>query len=206
MRKLDLILENIRDEYMINLLEEGASSELEALKTKKFLSENLNRVRTMLVEEGVMEGVKQHLGDNWGKYLAGATATGLGVHGADVMGVDGQDVMEFPSEVANAAHMVGPAAAGAAALGAGPALVGAGAGDLIGKASDAMAGDIDMQQIGDKLIDAAGNIYDAAGQMLGNISTGIQDLAGKAQEAMAPEAPEVPEVAQNVPGTPRAGQ
>ncbi len=70
MRKLDLILEDIRDEYMINLLEEGATSELETLKTKKFLNENLNRIRKMLIEEGALEGVKQHLGDNWGIYLS----------------------------------------------------------------------------------------------------------------------------------------
>ncbi len=71
MRKLDLILENIRDEYMINLLEEGSVTELETLKTKKFLNENLSRIRKMLIEEGAMDGVKQHLGDNWGKYLTG---------------------------------------------------------------------------------------------------------------------------------------
>ncbi len=70
MRKIDLILENIRDEYMINLLEEGTASELETLKTKKFLNENLNRIRKMLIEEGTLDGVKEHLGDNWGKYLA----------------------------------------------------------------------------------------------------------------------------------------
>jgi len=76
MRKLDLIIENIRDEYMINLLEEGTASELETLKTKKFLNENLSRIRGILVEEGAMDQVKQHLGDNWGKYLAGAGAAG----------------------------------------------------------------------------------------------------------------------------------
>jgi len=80
MRKLDLILENIRDEYMINLLEEGEVTELETLKTKKFLNENLNRIRGMLVEEGALDSVKQHLGNNWGKYLAGA-GTAAGAYG-----------------------------------------------------------------------------------------------------------------------------
>jgi hypothetical protein len=51
MRKIDLILENIRDEYMINLLEEGETTELEVLKTKKFLNESLGKIRKMLVEE-----------------------------------------------------------------------------------------------------------------------------------------------------------
>ncbi len=78
MRKIDLILESIRDEYMINLLEEGSVTELETLKTKKFLNENLTRIRKMLVEEGALEGVKQHLGNNWGKYLAGAGTLGAG--------------------------------------------------------------------------------------------------------------------------------
>ena len=78
MRKIDLILENIRDEYMINLLEEGSVSELETLKTKKFLNENLNRIRGMLIQEGALDSVKQHLGNNWGKYLAGAGALGAG--------------------------------------------------------------------------------------------------------------------------------
>jgi len=82
MRKIDLILENIRDEYMINLLEEGSVSELETLKTKKFLNENLNRIRKMLIEEGALDSVKGHLANNWGKYLAGAGALGAGAAGA----------------------------------------------------------------------------------------------------------------------------
>ena len=84
MRKLDLILESIRDEYMINLLEEGEVSELETLKTKKFLNENLNRIRGMLVEEGALDSVKNHLANNWGKYLAGAGALGAGALGHEI--------------------------------------------------------------------------------------------------------------------------
>jgi len=83
MRKLDLILENIRDEYMINLLEEGEVSELESLKTKKFLNESLGRIRSMLVEEGALDAVKGHLANNWGKYLGGAAAGGAAALGAD---------------------------------------------------------------------------------------------------------------------------
>ncbi len=69
MTKIDLILENIRDEYLINLLEEGETSELETLKTKKFLNENLGRIRKMLVEEGAVENIREHLSENWGHYL-----------------------------------------------------------------------------------------------------------------------------------------
>ena len=72
MTKLDLILENIRDEYMINLLEEGESSELQTLKTKKFLNENLNRIRGMLVEEGTLNQVQELLENRWATYLSEA--------------------------------------------------------------------------------------------------------------------------------------
>jgi hypothetical protein len=63
---------------MMNLLEEGAVTELGALKTKKFLNENLGRIRGMLVEEGVMDAVKSHMAKNWGNYLAGLAAAGVG--------------------------------------------------------------------------------------------------------------------------------
>ncbi len=91
MRKIDLIIESIRDEYMINLLEEGSVSELESLKTKKFLNENLNRIRKMLVEEGALDGVKNHLANNWGKYLGGAGALGAGALAANHFMGDGAD-------------------------------------------------------------------------------------------------------------------
>ncbi len=96
MAKIDLILENIRDEYMINLLEESEVSELEALKTKRFLNESLNRIRGMLVEEGAMDSVKSHLANNWGKYLAGAGAAGAGYGLAD-MGDIPSHVSEYMS-------------------------------------------------------------------------------------------------------------
>ncbi len=110
MRKLDLILENVRDEYMINLLEEGETTELETLKTKKFLNENLNRIRKMLIEEGALEGVKQHLGDNWGKYLAGAGAAGAGALG---MTDAGQEVLGNIGDTAVDAYHQVPAIMGA---------------------------------------------------------------------------------------------
>ncbi len=72
MRKLDYILESIRDEYMINVLEEGSVTELESLKTKKFLNESIQSVRGILIQEGVMDSVKGNLANNWKKYAAGA--------------------------------------------------------------------------------------------------------------------------------------
>ena len=59
------------------LVEEGTTSELQTLKTKKFLTESLQRIRGILVEEGTLDNVKSHLGNNWGKYLAGAGAAGI---------------------------------------------------------------------------------------------------------------------------------
>lgn len=72
MSKIDLIIESIRDEYMINLLEESEVSELEALKTKKFLNEALGRVRGMLVEEGALGQVQEILENKWAAYLTQA--------------------------------------------------------------------------------------------------------------------------------------
>ena len=79
MALLNKIIENKRDEYMINVLEES-TSELESLKTKKYLTENLSMIGKILVEEGVVDAAKANLANNWGKYAAGAGA--LGVAGA----------------------------------------------------------------------------------------------------------------------------
>jgi len=73
---LNKVIENKRDTYMINVLEES-TSELESLKTKKYLTENLNLIGKILMEEGVVDNARQHLANNWGKY-----ATGAGVAGA----------------------------------------------------------------------------------------------------------------------------
>jgi len=57
MAKLDLVLESVRDRYMINVLEEG-TTELGALKTKRFLTESTQRIKEILIQEGVMDSVK----------------------------------------------------------------------------------------------------------------------------------------------------
>ena len=65
MQKIDLILENIRNQYTYNLLEESDTvtplSEREVLKGKMFINESTAMIRKMLIEEGVIAGVRQSL-------------------------------------------------------------------------------------------------------------------------------------------------
>jgi len=77
MALLNKVIENKRDEYMISVLEEG-TTELESLKTKKYLTENLHLIGKILMEEGVVDAAKANLSNNWGKYAAGAGALGAG--------------------------------------------------------------------------------------------------------------------------------
>jgi len=83
MSKLQTVLENKRDQYMIRVLEEG-TSELGSLKTKQYLTENLNLINKILVEESVVDGARAHLANNWGKYAVGGAA--LGAAGAAGLG------------------------------------------------------------------------------------------------------------------------
>ena len=174
MRKLDLILENIRDEFMINLLEEGEVNELETLKTKKFLNENLNRIRGMLVEEGALDAVKEHLANNWGKYLAGAGALGAGYGLNEYLNTDdGQAVLSGAKNIVNAPDT--DALTKMQALGSyGSGLVG----NAIGDAGEAIGGA--ANQAGEAIGDAAkqaglwvdqttGTIKDSAGNIIGSI-------------------------------------
>ncbi len=175
MRKLDLILEDIRDEYMINLLEEGSFNELETLKTKKFLNENLNRIRKMLIEEGALEGVKQHLGDNWGKYLAGAgtgAAMANGVRATNERLPLGLDMGDMASNIADEAMNGDAVDAAGAAVGAPPALAAIGVADAVNQGAQGIA------QAGEFVKDAAGNILDGAGNIVGNIADYAQDAMG----------------------------
>ncbi len=180
MRKLDLILENIRDEYMINLLEEGTSSELETLKTKKFLNENLNRIRKMLVEEGALEGVKQHLGDNWGKYLAGAGALGAGAlanhYGNDP---ESHDTFNAAREALAGGETMGDKVYGAGrAIGAGLDAKGGQLMDAASGAYDAAGGAVDSA------VDTAGNAVDAAGNAIGAAGNAIGGAYDQADAAV----------------------
>ncbi len=175
MRKIDLILENIRDDYMINLLEEGETSELETLKTKKFLNENLSRIRHMLIEEGALEGVKNHLGDNWGKYLAGAGAGAAGMGLADRTSNDPAVMM---AQLRDATDMPGGIRQGGPMETVGAQLDGVpdAAAEMVDDAGDAI-GDA-ASAAGQLATDAAGNIMDAAGNVLGNVADFAQNAMG----------------------------
>jgi len=64
--KLDLILENVRNKYSLGLLEESANiSEKELLQGKILINESTMYIRNLLVEEGVMNTVKQNLEEAW---------------------------------------------------------------------------------------------------------------------------------------------
>ena len=59
--KLDLILENVRNSYTLNLLEESSThgvDEREVIKGKMLINESTMMVRRILVEEGLMQNVK----------------------------------------------------------------------------------------------------------------------------------------------------
>jgi hypothetical protein len=76
---LEMILENKRDSYLIQVLEEG-TTELESLKTKKYLTENLETIRKILIEEGLLDTLKNHGGKIAAGIGLGAAATYAGTH------------------------------------------------------------------------------------------------------------------------------
>ena len=174
MAKIDLIIESIRDEYMINLLEESEISELQTLKTKKFLTESLGRIRSALIEEGALDGVKQHLANNWGKYLAGGAAGGALANGMHTLD---SGLSDYTNAVGQAYDQSGIGAAAGMAVGAPLATMGVGAIDAGENALEtgAQFDQEGLTPIGDKLVDAAGNIYDQAGQVIGNIADQVQN-------------------------------
>ncbi len=64
--KLDLILENVRNQYSLSLLEESENfSEKEILESKILLNEATMSIKHMLVEEGVIQAVQQNLEEAW---------------------------------------------------------------------------------------------------------------------------------------------
>lgn len=157
--KLDLILESIRDEYMIQVLEEGEVTELESLKTKRFLNESIKAVRGMLVEEGIMGSVKNHLANNWKKYAAGAATA------AAVGNPYSQDAINTAAHSAAA----DPAGYGQSVVDGGQALAGDAAQAIQGAAGQAAT--------------AAQPYVDQAGQMAGQAADRVSDLAGQAKAA-----------------------
>jgi len=85
---LELILENKKDTYLLNVLEEN-TSELQVLKTKKYLNENLNLIGKILVEEGILDTLKNNAGK-----------IGLGVAGAAGAAYAGT----HPDQIEHAVH------------------------------------------------------------------------------------------------------
>ncbi len=75
--KLDLILENTRNKYSLGLLEESAGiSEQDVLKGKIMINEATMTIRKLLIEEGVMDSVKDLLQENFTGYLLEESAKG----------------------------------------------------------------------------------------------------------------------------------
>jgi len=102
MATLNEAVEIVRDRHLMNVLEEGTvTSELDVLKTKKFLTENLSFIKKILVEEGVVDGAKDHLKNNWGKYALGAGALGAGVGLGEYGAAQGSD---FGHDIAQGYH------------------------------------------------------------------------------------------------------
>lgn len=70
--KLDLILENVRNSYTLNLLEESSThgvDEREVIKGKMLINESTMMVRRILVEEGVMQNVKALLENTFAQII-----------------------------------------------------------------------------------------------------------------------------------------
>jgi len=70
--KLDLILENIRNKYTLGLLEESTVSGLDeksVLQGKIMINEATMTLRGILLEEGVMAGVKGALANDFAKII-----------------------------------------------------------------------------------------------------------------------------------------
>lgn len=64
--KLDLILENVRNKYSLGLLEESEGmDEKQILQGKILINESTMNIRSMLVDEGIVDNVKNYLQESW---------------------------------------------------------------------------------------------------------------------------------------------
>lgn len=64
--KLDLILENVRNKYSLGLLEESEGlDEKTILQGKILINESTMNIRTILLENGVLETVREYLEEAW---------------------------------------------------------------------------------------------------------------------------------------------
>ena len=75
MLKLDMILENVRNQYTLGLLEESTLSEKDILQGKMMINESTMSIRKILVDEGVIEETRSMLQEAWEDMVQ--TAQGL---------------------------------------------------------------------------------------------------------------------------------
>ncbi len=104
--KLDLILENVRNNYSLGLLEESESlSEKELLQGKILINESTMAIRSMLVEEGTIRAVQDVLEEAWSDAVLDAASSAYD-DGSEV--VDGvvDSVDHVAGGVQGAAHGV----------------------------------------------------------------------------------------------------
>ena len=158
--KLDLILENIRMQYSLGLLEESESmSEKELLKGKILINESVMNIRSMLVEEGTIQAVQNVLEEAWTDAVMQAANAATGE--------DAGDAVDAPVDASVAAPVAAPSYADQAQ-------------GYVNQASDAVQGY--ANQAGD-----AANQVIAAGQGYANqAGDAVQGYANQASAAAAP--------------------
>ena len=74
--KIDLILENIRNQYTLGLLEESTVAGLDektVIKGKMLINESTMELRKMLIQEGVLADVRAMLADGFARVIEEAT-------------------------------------------------------------------------------------------------------------------------------------
>ena len=97
--KVHEICENVRDEYLLNALEENTNvSEVDVLRMKKFLNENISRIEKMLVEEGYVEYGRQIIEESFK-----TVAKNVGLAGAGALaGAAGLEAAQHPEAIQQA--------------------------------------------------------------------------------------------------------
>ena len=99
-RKLHEIVESVKEDYLLNVIEES-SSDAEVLKTKKFLNETALIIESMLVEEGLGDGMKEILKDAFieaPRLYFGAMKEGLGAFGKNFIDAY-KEIKEIPGDI-----------------------------------------------------------------------------------------------------------
>jgi len=94
------IVESVKENYLLNALEES-TSEIEVLRTKKFLNEAASVIETVLVEEGVVDSVKEYVKNAYAN--AAQRAAALKDQAKNYYNQAADAVKAVPGQVANAA-------------------------------------------------------------------------------------------------------